>query len=163
MPAVTAARASAGGIGPGTLAAVFAGGTVGTGVRAAIEAAFGAPAGTWPWATFAINVSGAFLLGALLEGLARLGPDTGRRRLLRLGLGTGVLGGYTTYSTFAVETLGLLQVGAWLGGIGYALGSVVLGFVAALAGVRLARWLPRRGGRAVVRPAGPGRTREGAP
>lgn len=130
------------GMGPGALAMVFAGGSVGTAVRAAIEATFGAPAGTWPWATFGINLSGAFLLGALLEVLARSGPDTGRRRLLRLGLGTGVLGGYTTYSTFSVETLGLLQSGAWLPGIGYALSSVALGFLAAFAGIRLARALP---------------------
>jgi CrcB protein len=119
-------------------AVVFAGGVVGTAVRAALETAFPAQPGGWPWATFAINVTGAFLLGLLLETLARRGPDAGARQLLRLGLGTGVMGGYTTYSTFAVETVRLLGAGAVLSGLGYALGTVLLGLAAALAGGRMA-------------------------
>lgn len=119
-------------------AVVFAGGVVGTVVRAALETAFPAQPGGWPWATFAINVTGAFLLGLLLETLARRGPDEGARQLLRLGLGTGVMGGYTTYSTFAVETVRLLGAGAVLSGLGYALGTVLLGLAAALAGGRMA-------------------------
>jgi CrcB protein len=119
-------------------AVVFAGGVVGTAVRAALETAFPAQPGGWPWATFAINVTGAFLLGLLLETLARRGPDEGARQLLRLGLGTGVMGGYTTYSTFAVETVRLLGAGAVLSGLGYALGTVLLGLAAALAGGRMA-------------------------
>jgi CrcB protein len=111
---------------------------VGTVVRAALETAFPAQPGGWPWATFAINVTGAFLLGLLLETLARRGPDAGARQLLRLGLGTGVMGGYTTYSTFAVETVRLLGAGAVLSGLGYALGTVLLGLAAALAGGRMA-------------------------
>ena len=117
---------------------VIAGGALGTAIRAGIESAFPAQPAGWPWATFLINVSGAFLLGLLLETLSRRGPDVGGRRLLRLGLGTGVMGGYTTYSTFAVETVRLIGSGAVLAGIGYSLGSVVLGLVAALAGTLLA-------------------------
>ena len=67
----------------------------------------------------------------------------GVRRYLRLGLGTGVMGGYTTYSSFAVETVRLFGEGgaAVFVGIGYALGSVVLGLAAAFAGMWLAaRW-----------------------
>lgn len=122
---------------------VFAGGVLGTAVRAALEAAMPAQPGGWPWATFAINVSGSFLLGLLLETLSRRGPDAGLRRYLRLGLGTGVMGGYTTYSTFAVETVRLFALGggAVFVGLGYALGSVLLGLAGAFAGMWVAtRW-----------------------
>ena len=122
---------------------VLAGGAVGTAVRAALESAFPAEPGGWPWATFSINLTGSFLLGLLLETLSRRGPDAGLRRYLRLGLGTGVMGGYTTYSTFAVETVRLLGLGggAMFVGLGYALGSVTLGLAAAFAGMWVAaRW-----------------------
>lgn len=114
------------------------GGAVGTAVRAALESAFPAPSGTWPWTTFGINLLGALVLGALLEALALTGPDTGWRRVLRLGGGTGVIGGFTTYSTFGVES-DLLLAGDHLGvGVGYGVGSIVLGALAALAGMALA-------------------------
>ena len=90
--------------------------------------------------TFWINVVGSLALGGLLEGIAATGRDTGWRRGLRLGAGTGVLGGFTTYSTFSVETVLLLRSGEWLIGAGYALGSVGAGVLAALLGVRLVRW-----------------------
>ncbi len=117
---------------------ILIGGALGTGIRAALEAAYPAQPGGWPWATFLINVTGAFTLGVLLETLIRRGPDSGVRQYLRLGLGTGVLGGYTTYSTFAVEAVRLLGAGAVLIGIGYAIASVILGLAAALAGTLLA-------------------------
>ncbi|MFT4218400.1 MAG: CrcB family protein [Micropruina sp.] len=122
---------------------VLVGGAIGTAIRAALEFAFPAQPGGWPWATFLINVSGSFLLGLLLETLSRRRLDVGVRRLLRLGLGTGVMGGYTTYSSFAVETVRLLGLGggAIAVGAGYALGSVVLGLAGAFAGMWVAtRW-----------------------
>lgn len=128
---------------PQWLAAIFAGGAVGTALRDALESALPAAANGWPWATFWINLTGAVVLGGLLEGLAISGPDRGWRRGLRLGVGTGLLGGYTTYSTFAVETLRLLQGGSWPLAGGYALGSVVLGVAGAFAGVRAVRWTVR--------------------
>ena len=121
---------------------IVLGGALGTAIRAALEAAQPAQPGGWPWTTFVINVTGAFVLGVLLEALARSGPDTGVRQYLRLGVGTGVLGGYTTYSTFAVESVKLLGGGAVLVGLGYALASVLLGLAAALAGTLLAARLP---------------------
>src|SRR5699024_11239433 len=57
-----------------------------------------------PVGTFLANISGAFLLGLLVESLSRRGADHGRRRDLRLLLGTGLLGGYTTYSALANDT-----------------------------------------------------------
>jgi len=123
---------------PRLLGLVLLGGALGTFVRYTIEHAVPAEAGAWPWATFVINVCGAFVLGLLLEALLRTGPDEGWRRLVRMGVGTGVLGGFTTYSTFAVEADLLVRDGHALLAVGYALGSVVLGDVAALLGMLLA-------------------------
>lgn len=129
------------------LAALVAlGGAVGTSARAGLEAAFAPEAGTWPWTTFAINLVGSFLLGVLLERLARSGPDDGWRRRVRVLVGTGVLGGFTTYSTFALEVDRLVDAGHAGLGVAYALGSVVLGVLASGAGILLAGTLGRRGG-----------------
>lgn len=122
---------------------VFLGGTVGVGLRFALSNAGPPDSGGWPWGIFAINLVGAFLLGLLVAGLASAGPDRGWRRQLRLGVGTGVLGGFTTYSTFAVEVVDLAGGGHWGLSLGYALGSVVLGLLAAWAGL----WLGHRIGR----------------
>ncbi|WP_425307633.1 CrcB family protein [Ammonicoccus fulvus] len=124
---------------PRLLALVFAGGAVGTLARALLESAFPVGPGAFPWTTFGINIGGAFSLGLLLTVLARLGPDGGWRQAVRLGLGTGLLGGFTTYSLLAVETLQRLP----LVGLGYAIASVVLGVAAAGLGVRAARLVVR--------------------
>ena len=126
---------------PALLGAILAGGAVGTIGRYLLESVFPAAAGQWPWATFTINVAGAFLLGVLLFALARRGADTGSRRLLRLMLGTGVLGAFTTYSTFAVEVHALFGGGHLGTGMGYALASVATGVVAAAGVALLARRL----------------------
>lgn len=131
---------------PGPVLLVAAGGAVGSTVRYLLEAAMVTPAGRVPWVTFMINVSGAFLLGLLLTVLARSGDDAGLRRRLRLGVGTGALGGYTTYSTFAVEVWGLVGAGQRWAAFGYAVGSVLAGVAAATLGLLVARWLvPVRG------------------
>ena len=119
------------------LGLVALGGAIGTGVRAALAAALPSVDGI-SWTILAVNVVGAFCLGLLLESLAHAGPDPGRRRALRLFVGTGVLGGFTTYSTLADDTARLLDVGRWGAGTGYALLSVVLGLVAAAAGAWIA-------------------------
>ncbi|GGB20198.1 putative fluoride ion transporter CrcB [Flexivirga endophytica] len=126
---------------PALLGVVFVGGAIGTAIRSLLEDAFAGPATSWPWTTFAINVSGAFVLGFLLEALVRSGEDAGGRRLARLGIGTGVLGGFTTYSTFMVETTKL----SWAQGISYVGSSVLLGAIAAWAGIRAAKGLVRIG------------------
>ena len=130
-------------VAPRWLGLVFLGGAVGTTLRSLLETAYGAAPGQWPWATFWINVGGSLLLGALLEGIAASGRDTGWRRGLRLGVGTGVMGGFTTYSTFSVETVSLLGSGQGLLAAGYALASVITGVLAALLGVRVVRWVAR--------------------
>lgn len=128
------------------LGLVALGGAIGTGVRAALAAAFPAVDGI-SWTILGINVVGAFCLGVLLEALAHAGPDLGRRRALRLFVGTGVLGGFTTYSTLADDTARLLDVGRWGAGAGYALLSVVLGLAAAAAGAWVAGARRSRGAR----------------
>ncbi|GAB3581593.1 fluoride efflux transporter FluC [Calidifontibacter terrae] len=122
---------------PRLLGVVFVGGCVGTFLRSSLSTAFEQPRGSFPWTTLLINLVGAYLLGVLLETLASRGSDDGVRRLLRLGVGTGVLGGFTTYSTFMVETTGLRIPAA----VAYVVGTVVLGLAAATLGLRSARWV----------------------
>ena len=120
---------------------VFVGGAAGTALRWIAEEAFPARDGQWPWGTFAVNLVGAFILGALSEGLARLGDDVGWRRRTRLAVGTGFCGALTTYSAFALE-LSLLGKGEHgVLAVGYALATVVVGVLLALSGMRAARRL----------------------
>ena len=119
------------------LALIFVGGSVGTAARVAIGSAF--PAGDWPWATFWINIFGAAVLALVLEFLAAFGPDEGWLRRARLGIGTGVLGGFTTYSAFSVEVAQMVRSGAIWMGAGYALASVAVGVTAAFFAGRVGR------------------------
>lgn len=122
---------------PRFLALAFLGGAVGTGLRLGLTLMFPGD-GLALGAILAINVLGAFLLGFLLEALVRRGPDVGPRRTARILVGTGVLGGFTTYSTLATNTVH--QVGQSPGlGVLYGVLTVVLGLGAAALGVELAR------------------------
>jgi fluoride exporter len=89
--------------------------------------------GGWPWATLAVNLAGCLLIGVLLAVLAARRPDDERLQVL---LGTGVLGGFTTFSAFAVETTDLLFAGSAGLAIGYVLASVLGGVLAVAAGSR---------------------------
>lgn len=120
------------------------GGTLGTAAREALSLAIPSLGGI-PVAIFGINLLGAFLLGLLLESLARLGPDEGLRRRVRILVGTGFMGGFTTYSALAVDTAGLLGEGRVGTGIGYGLATVILGGMATWAGIVLGS-LARRSG-----------------
>ena len=116
----------------GSLLTVMVGGAAGVCARAAITlpvAGLG-DALLVPGVTLAINVVGAFLLGLLI---GRLGD---RRRGIRLFLGTGVLGGFTTYSAFAVDAVGLFTA-APVVGLVLILITLAGGTLAAVAGVRL--------------------------
>ncbi|NQX28469.1 CrcB family protein [Microbacteriaceae bacterium VKM Ac-2854] len=94
--------------------------------------------GAFPAVIFGINVVGAFLLGVLLEALLRRGADGGRRRVLRLLLGTGVLGGFTTYSALATDTALLLGDGQLGPAILYGGLTIVVGAAASWAGIAVA-------------------------
>ncbi|MCV7355349.1 fluoride efflux transporter FluC [Mycolicibacterium fluoranthenivorans] len=127
---------------PWAIAAVAVGGLVGAPARYGLGVAFPQSVGQWPVTTFAINVMGAFLLGVLLEGLTRVGPDTGWRQRVRLGVGTGVLGSFTTYSTLAVDIDELLRGHQWWAAGSYAAGSVLAGLVATVIGIAVAAQIP---------------------
>ena len=116
---------------------VVAGGVVGTLCRYGIGESLPTVRG-WPLATLIVNVVGAFALGVLIERLAAVGPGRPRLRDVRLLVGTGFLGSFTTYSSFAVETERLLADGAYGTAIGYCAASLVLGLAACLGGIAVA-------------------------
>ncbi|SFL60284.1 fluoride efflux transporter CrcB [Geodermatophilus ruber] len=120
---------------------VALGGAAGALARWGIAAALPhSPAG-WPWATLLVNLTGCLLLGALTAVLAARSPEPAWVRPL---LGVGVLGGYTTYSTFAVEVVDLTAAGAVLLAAGYVLVSAVGGVLAVVAGTMLVRAMSAR-------------------
>lgn len=88
----------------------------------------------FPYGTFIINISGSFLMGIVLTLIAGQFHNAANARLL---MATGFLGAYTTFSTFAYETLALLRQRDWRGGLLNYLGSVVLGVAAAALGIGL--------------------------
>ncbi|MCI1220159.1 MAG: CrcB family protein [Bifidobacterium sp.] len=117
-----------------SVAAVFAGGVLGSLIRISLGT-LQAKDASWPWMTMLINLTGAFILGCLLEFLGVTGEDVGARRLWRLGLGTGVIGGYTTYSTFILESDTRLTGHAVALALAYLVLSVVAGLICAGLGI----------------------------
>lgn len=117
--------------------AVGAGGALGTGARHGLALLLPTAAG-WPLATLTANLLGSFLLGMLLESLVRRGAESPRGMLLRLGVGTGALGGFTTFSSLALEAERLLAGGAAGQALAYVGISLGCGFLACLAGTVLA-------------------------
>jgi CrcB protein len=125
------------------LAAVAAGGVLGAEARYGVAEALPHRPGGFPWSTVLINASGCLLIGVLMVLLLEL---TSPHRLLRPFLGVGVLGGYTTYSTFAVDVRQLIAAQQ----PGQALGYVAVTVVACLAAVVVATIGARVIGRAVL-------------
>ena len=118
--------------------AAAAGGVLGALARWGVGEALPHSPGAWPWATVLVNLTGCLVLGVLLAALFARHPDS---RWLRPFLGTGVLGGYTTFSTFAVDAVQLTDAGAAGTAALYVVVSVVGGVLAAAAGVALGRAL----------------------
>ena len=119
------------------VAAVATGGALGSVLRFAVGNWFFQRSGPgFPWGTFTINVSGALLIGIVMQ-LAQtrigLGPYA------RLFLATGILGGYTTFSAFAYETYLLSRDGFSMQSLWYGFGSVIAGVAAAFLGIVFAR------------------------
>lgn len=119
------------------LAAVFVGGAIGTIARAVLSRVIAAPTDQWPWPTFIVNIVGAFLVGYFTTRLLERLPVSSYLRPL---LGTGVCGGLTTFSTMQVETVRMVQHGAYGLAAAYTVVSIVAGMVA----VYLATVLVRR-------------------
>jgi CrcB protein len=123
------------------LAAIAVGGGIGGVARYLVSTAIPVRPGQFPWATFLINLSGCFLLGMLMVFVLEIWPP---RRYLRPFAGIGILGGYTTFSTFAVEIHDLARRGAWALADAYALNSLVGGLAAVWCGLALARYIGGR-------------------
>jgi CrcB protein len=116
------------------LLTIAAGGVIGALARHGLELLIPHEPGGFPWSTVVVNVSGCLLIGVLMSLLLRR-PH--RPRLLRPLLGVGVLGGYTTYSTFAADAQALVLAGR----PGLALGYLSLTLFAGLTAVALGWWL----------------------
>ncbi|WP_275450774.1 CrcB family protein [Arthrobacter sp. H20] len=113
---------------------VFIGGMAGTLCRYWLDGIIPTPRGL-PLPTLAINLFGSFLLGLLLEALLRTGEDRGKRLMVRVLAGTGFLGGFTTYSAFAIEAIELGANGDYSIAAGYVGLSLVGGILMSFAGI----------------------------
>jgi CrcB protein len=118
------------------LAAIAVGGIVGAEARYGVGLAIPHDTGQWPWATLLINASGCLLIGVLMVVLLEL---TRPHPLLRPLLGVGVLGGYTTFSTYAVDSLSLVQADRPELAAGYVLLTPLLALAAVAVGVTATR------------------------
>jgi CrcB protein len=126
------------------LGVIALGGGLGALARYGISTALPAAPGHFPLATFVTNVSGCFLIGVLMVLITEVWVA---HRLVRPFLGVGFLGGFTTFSTYAVEITGLLRPGTVGVAFAYLAGTLVSAVVAVLAAVWLTR-LAVRGGEA---------------
>jgi len=120
----------------GVVFAVGVGGGIGALARYYLAGAIQSAGALFPWGIFVVNISGGFLMGLIVEGSAlkfNLSPE------LRSFLTVGILGGYTTFSTFSLDSALLLQRGEYLQAGGYVIGSVVLSVLALFAGLWLMR------------------------
>ena len=119
--------------------AVAAGGALGAVARYSLDRSIERRSfSVFPWSTFTINVSGCLLIGILVAAVV----DRRNAPLwLRTGLVVGLVGGYTTFSTFAQETLDLVEEGRAGLAFTYGAGSVCLGVAAVVVGVKLGRAL----------------------
>ncbi|AVT41937.1 fluoride efflux transporter CrcB [Plantactinospora sp. BB1] len=119
------------------LAAVALGGALGSAGRYGLAVLWPHATTGVPWATLVTNLSGCALIGLLMRLVTTAAAP---HRLVRPFLGTGILGGYTTFSTYAVETRGLLAAGRPGVAVGYLLGTLA----GALVAVRLGMWAADR-------------------
>jgi len=124
---------------PAVLLAIVVGGGLGTLARYGVSRVIHVSKDTFPWATFVTNLTGAFIIGVFLTLILERFPPT---RFPRPFFAIGFLGGFTTFSTMAVETVTLCKDGYPALGIGYLLASVFFGLAACYLGIVLARLSP---------------------
>lgn len=115
---------------------VMAGGAAGAVLRYQLSRMFTATGTGWPWATFTANVAGGLVMGVLASWLLRQSAESEPVRLL---IGVGLLGGFTTFSAFSLEMAQMIERGQGGLAAGYALTSVFLALVALFAGLALGR------------------------
>jgi CrcB protein len=118
------------------LGVVSLGGAVGAVARYGLSVGMPHRPGTFPWATFVTNVTGCLLIGVLMVLITEVWAA---HRLLRPFLGTGVLGGYTTFSTYVVEAQQLIVAGRPGLALGYLAATVVAALVAVYVGIAFIR------------------------
>ncbi len=121
---------------PRVLVAIAVGAMGGATARYELARWISVPTGGFPWPTFWTNVSGAFVLGALLVVLIERYPPA---RFARAFAGTGFLGAYTTFSTFSVETDVLVKDGHLVTAAAYVVASLAVGLAAAWLGITVGR------------------------
>ncbi len=115
---------------------VALGGGLGAASRFGVSLAMPVRADAWPVATFGINVFGSLLIGVLAGWLSSRG-DAGEP--WRLFLGVGVLGGFTTFSAYSLETMRMIERNDWVGASTYSIGSVIAGLIAVAIGLAMAK------------------------
>ncbi|TGN65316.1 CrcB family protein [Nocardioides eburneiflavus] len=120
------------------LAVISAGGSLGSLGRWGVGELLPWSGTTFPWATFVVNVSGALALGVLMVFVLEVWRP---HRYVRPFVGIGVLGGWTTFSTYALEARDLLAAGRPATAFAYVGGSLVAGLVAVWLGILAARLL----------------------
>ncbi|GAA2351190.1 putative fluoride ion transporter CrcB 1 [Catellatospora methionotrophica] len=123
------------------LAVISAGGVLGALARYAVSRALPPSPTGFPWGIFLVNVTGCMLIGVLMALVAHVWPG---RRLLRPFLGTGVLGGYTTFSAYTVDIVRLADAGAATVAAAYLVGTLLVALPAVYGGMVVTRWLVRR-------------------
>jgi CrcB protein len=116
------------------LAVVAVGGALGALARWGVAELVPHRAGGFPWATVLTNVSGCFLIGVLMVLVVERWP---RRHLVRPFFGTGILGGFTTFSTYTVDIRVLVAAGRPGAAAAYLVGTLAVGLVAVVAGLRV--------------------------
>jgi len=124
---------------------VCVGGFLGTGARYGLNGWVSHRFGeSFPWGTLTVNVTGSFAVGFLYYLCGSDSPII-VSATVRQALIAGLLGGFTTFSSFSIQTLTLLRDQQPVAAVGNVLGSVLLGLLAAVAGDALARtiWMPR--------------------
>ncbi|MFD4373686.1 fluoride efflux transporter CrcB [Streptomyces sp. NPDC058486] len=121
--------------------AVSAGGAAGAAARYGAALLWPTPQGAFPWTVFLVNAAGCALLGVLMVVLTE--PRTAPKPLLRPFLGTGFCGGFTTFSTYALDTQRLLATGHTARALLYFGGTLVTALAAVVAGTAAARSLVR--------------------
>ena len=123
------------------LGAISAGGVIGALARHGVQAVLPHRPAAFGWATFAVNVAGCLLIGVLMVLVTRVWAG---RPLLRPFLGVGVLGGFTTFSTYVVDAQQAVRAGAVPTALVYLAGTVASALVAVWAGTALTAWLVAR-------------------